>query len=241
MEEETLEEETMEQRMEQETMEQETETMISQRISKTNQYRYSRNGGSTLSASLKSTTTSTVISYKTNHIDLKQNPDIIKFVLDASLVFSSILAMEKSPTTVIDTKTSHTVAQLWAQAVMANEEIRIVLDVTTYMMACVLQKHLCFENGMSEEAREIFKVYLKDHFKPYKDSFRKELTRTPGLKDLQKVTKEINALSKRVDRCVDKCLDQVEAAVRYTVYSAASCLFAHSVINCILDLRLDIS
>ena len=160
--------------------------------------------------------------------ELEQNPDMIKLVLESSSM--QMTEDDETPQALVVTSKSPKIADVWVDAAAKSIIVKQTLDATTYMMACAIQQRMGFKDGMSKECLTVLKDYLKDLFKPYKASFRKNSTTgeaaTMAHAVLQK--KRLEAAMKHVNRCILKCIELIESLVR-DVYICELFLFTSDI------------
>jgi hypothetical protein len=200
-------------------MEEETTTMVvhqSQTMTITKQ-KSSRTGKNTKSV------VETTLTFGNNSLDLQQDPEIIRLLLDSKAI---VMEMEMTPhanaTQALVSRNANgtKVSQIWVQAAQQALGLQLVLDATTYMMACAMHQNMKFTNCMPEDCTKVLKSYLKDQFEPYKNSLRDTETRKltsslPGT-EREAIERNLATALKKIDRSVDKCVHKIESLVRDT-------------------------
>jgi hypothetical protein len=161
----------------------------------------------------------TTITFGNNSLDLQQDPEIIRLLLDSKAI---VMEMDSNATQALVSRNANgtKVSQIWVQAAQQALNLQLVLDATTYMMACAMHQNMKFTNCMPEDCTKVLKSYLKDQFEPYKNSLRDTETRKltsslPGT-EREAIERNLATALKKIDRSVDKCVHKIESLVRDT-------------------------
>ena len=147
-------------------------------------------------------------------LNLEENPDMVGKLLDMTSKTSLQQIQTHQEEIVAIPSSGHTINSSWVAACLTQQKAIIVADIYTYKMARVLQTQLQLDR-LPENVKSSLAKYLRDSFNPSKKLYLSHLKNE--IIDVEARGRASNAFSQRMFRCVNACVEKIEAAVRDNV------------------------
>lgn len=143
-------------------------------------------------------------------LDLEANPEMVKKLFDATSQSSAL--MNDVEIVSLKSQRNRTLTDSWVDACVLSMKAAVLGDIYAYSMARVVHTHLRLDSNLPKPVKHSLGKYLRDCFHDTKRSFTNRMRNEDQTLEVKQMS--VGAVTRRIERMVEACVQKIEAAVR---------------------------